>query len=99
MTGLDYAIWIATLVIVALIVVPVAVSYLARALSAARAIERYLADMLTAGVQVAVHTSAIPALDQTIETAVAIKPVALAIEAKTAAVAGLLAERAQEVTS
>ena len=55
--------------------------------------------MLTAGVQVAVHTSAIPALDQTIETAVAIKPVALAIEAKTAAVAGLLAERAQEVTS
>jgi hypothetical protein len=94
MTRLDYGIWIATLLIVALIVVPVAVSYLSRALIAARAIERYLADMLTAGVQVADHTGAIPALDQTIQTAVAMKPVAQAIETKTAAVALLLSQRA-----
>ena len=99
MTGLDYGIWIATLLVVALLIVPVAVSFLARALTAARAIERYLADMLAAGVQVANHTGAVPALDQTIEAAVAMKPVASAIEAKTAAVAALIAQRAQKVAS
>lgn len=99
MTGLDYGIWIATLLVVALLIVPVAVSFLARALTAARAIERYLADMLAAGVQVADHTGAVPALDQTIEAAVTMKPVADAIEAKTAAVASLLAQRAQRVAS
>jgi len=99
MTGLDYGIWIATLLVVALLIVPVAVSFLARALTAARAIERYLADMLAAGVQVADHTGAVPALDQTIEAAVAMKPVASAIEAKTAAVAALIAQRAQKVAS
>src|SRR6516165_3780801 len=53
MTTLDLAIWIVTLLVVALVVVPVAVSYLRRALAAARAIERYLADMLEAGVKLA----------------------------------------------
>ena len=99
MTGLDYGIWIATLLLVVVVIVPVAVSYLARALTAARAIERYLADMLAAGVQVADHTGTVPALDQTIQTAVAMKPVADAIEAKTATVALLLAKRAQKVVS
>ena len=49
MTSLDFTIWIATLVVVAFVVVPVAVTYLRRALAAARAIERNLADMLEAG--------------------------------------------------
>jgi hypothetical protein len=97
MTRLDYGIWVATLVVVAVIIVPVAVSLLGRAVTAARAIERYLADILVAGVQVADHTGTVPALDQTIQTAVAMKPVAQAIEAKTAAVAALLAQRAQKV--
>jgi hypothetical protein len=94
MTTLDLAIWIVTLLVVALVVVPVAVSYLRRALAAARAIERYLADMLEAGVKIAGHTGAVPALDQTIGTAVAMKPVAQNIETKTGLVAGLLASRA-----
>jgi hypothetical protein len=94
MTTLDAAIWIATLLIVALVVVPVAVTYLRRALAAARAIERNLADMIEAGVKIAGHTGAVPELDQTIEAAVAMKPVVQNIETKTGAVASLLAARA-----
>jgi hypothetical protein len=94
MTALDYAIWIVTLLIVALVVVPVAVSYLQRALDAARAIERNLADMLAAGLKIADHTGAVPALDRTIGAAVAMNPVAQSIETKTRLVAELLAGRA-----
>jgi hypothetical protein len=94
MSTLDYAIWIVTLLIVAFVVVPVAVVYLRRALGAAQAIERNLADMLTAGLRIADHTGAVPALDRTIAAAVAMKPVAQSIEAKTGLVATLLADRA-----
>ena len=96
MTGLDFTIWIAALVIVGLVIVPVAVHYLRRALKAARAIERNLADMLDAGVAIAGHTGAVPALDATIATAVAMQPVAAGIEAKTGLVAALLAGRAAQ---
>lgn len=94
MTTAALAIWIVTLLIVALVIVPVAVTYLRSALVAARNIQRNMHDMLEAGVKIAGHTGAIPALDQTIEVAVAMKPVAQNIEAKTAAVARLLATRA-----
>ena len=96
MTCLDFTIWIAALVIVGLVIVPVAVHYLRRALKAARAIERNLADMLDAGVAIAGHTGAVPALDATIATAVAMQPVAAGIEAKTGLVAALLAGRAAQ---
>ena len=96
MTGLDFTIWIAALVIVGVVIVPVAVHYLRRALKAARAIERNLADMLDAGVAIAGHTGAVPALDATIATAVAMQPVAAGIEAKTGLVATLLAGRAAQ---
>ena len=96
MTGLDFTIWIAALVIVGFVIVPVAVHYLRRALKAARAIERNLADMLDAGVAIAGHTGAVPALDATIATAVAMQPVAAGIEAKTGLVAALLAGRAAQ---
>lgn len=94
MTTLGYAIWIITLLVVALVIVPVAIHYLRRALKAARAIERNLADMLEAGGKIAGHTGAVPALDTTIKTAIAMKPVADSIEGKTKAVAELLAGRA-----
>lgn len=94
MTTLDFTIWIATLAIVALVIVPVAIHLLRCALSAARAIERNLADMLAAGVAIAGHTGAVPALDDTISAAVAMQPVAQGIEAKTGLVAALLAGRA-----
>ena len=94
LTPAGVAIWIALLAIIAVVIVPLAVGLLRRALNAARNIEGYLADMLTAGVGVAGNTAAVPALDQTIDWAVAMKPVADRIEAKTGAVAALLAKRA-----
>ena len=94
LTPVGVAIWIALLAVIAVVIVPLAVGLLRRALKAARNIEGYLADMLTAGVGVAGNTAAVPALDQTIEWAVAMKPVADGIEVKTGAVAALLAKRA-----
>ncbi|MDU8944320.1 hypothetical protein [Ovoidimarina sediminis] len=96
MTGVALTIWIVTLLIVVVVIVPVALSLLSRALNAAQAIERYLADMLEAGVKIVGHTEAVPALDDTLATAGAMGPVAEAIEAKTGAVAALLSERAKE---
>ncbi len=94
LTPVGVTIWIALLSVIAIVIVPFAVGLLRRALKAARNIEGYLADMLTAGVGVAGNTAAVPALDQTIDRAVAMKPVADGIEAKTGAVAALLAKRA-----
>jgi hypothetical protein len=94
LTPVGVAIWIALLAVIAVVIVPLAVGLLRRALKAACNIEGYLADMLTAGVGVAGNTAAVPALDQTIDRAVVMKPVADGIEAKTGAVAALLAKRA-----
>ncbi len=91
-TGL--AVWALLLLIVVGVIVPLATGLLRRALAAARKIEAYLADMLTAGLGVAGNTAAVPALDRTIELALAMRGVAEGIEAKTGAVAALLARRA-----
>ncbi len=93
-TSVGLAIWIALLAIIVVVIVPLAVSLLRRGLAAARNIDAYFADMLTAGVGIAGNTAAVPALDKTIELAVAMKPVVDNIEAKTGVVAGLLASRA-----
>lgn len=94
LTSTGLAIWIGLLVVIAAAIVPLAVGLLRRALKAARNIETYLADMLTAGVGVAGNTAAVPALDETIKWALAMKPVAEGIESKTGAVAELLSRRA-----
>lgn len=86
MSGLALTIWAVTLVIVAVVIVPLALSLLGRALAAARNIEGYMKDMLTAGVGIAGNTAAIPALDTTLATAAAMAPVAQGI-AETAAAA------------
>jgi len=96
MSTLALFIWGATLAIVALVIVPVALSLLSRALIAARNIEGYFADMLEAGVKIVGHSEAVPALSDTLATAVAMKPVAVAIETKTSVVASILAKRAED---
>jgi hypothetical protein len=96
MTTAALVIWVLTLLVVAVIIVPVAVSYLRRAREAARNIERNMRDMLEAGVKIAAHTRAVPALGETINTAVVMKPVSENIEAKTAAVSQLLSTRASK---
>lgn len=90
-TGL--VIWIALLLVIVVVIVPLAVALLRRALKAARKIEAYLGDMLTAGLGIAGNTAAVPALGTTAELAAAMKPVAEGIEAKTGAAATLLQGR------
>ncbi len=85
MSGLALTIWGVTLLIVAVVIVPLAVSLLHRALTAAHSIERYMADMLEAGKGIAGNTAAIPALDATLSTASAMAPVAQDIAATAAA--------------
>jgi hypothetical protein len=89
------AIWGITLLVIALVIVPLAIALLHRTLGAARSIENYLAEMRQAGLGVARNTAAIPALDQTIETASAMAGVAASLEQRSAALAGILAERAE----
>ncbi len=93
-TTAGLVIWTVLLAVIAVVIVPLAVGLLRRALRASRKIEAYLADMLTAGLGIAGNTGAVPALDRTIALALAMRPVAEGIEAKTGAVAGLLARRA-----
>ena len=95
MSTLALTIWIVTLLTVVIVIVPVAVSLLSRALRNARAIEGYLSDMLDAGIKIVGHTEAVSALDDTGATI----PVAERIETKTGAVAGMLAARAEEEVS
>jgi hypothetical protein len=64
-----YWIWGTTLAIVTFVVVPLALYLLHRTLKAARSIERYARESLTAGIGIATNTSAIPALEQTLATA------------------------------
>lgn len=64
-----YWVWGTTLAIVTFVVVPLALYLLQRALKAARSIERYARESLTAGVGIATNTSAIPALEQTLAAA------------------------------
>jgi hypothetical protein len=89
-------IWGMTLLVIALIIVPLAIALLHRTLSAARSIEHYLAQMAEAGSGVAGNTASIPVLDQTIETAGAMAGVAASLELRSATIAGILAERAGE---
>jgi len=87
-------IWGVTLLIIALVIVPLAIVLLQRTLTAARSIERYLAEMAQAGTGIAGNTAAIPALDRTIETAGVMAGVAASLERRSANLARILAGRA-----
>lgn len=60
--------WIA-LGLTVLVIVPLAVTLLARAVRAARMIRRFTAETLEAAGGIAGHTAAIPALDETVAAA------------------------------
>lgn len=62
-------IWGATLALIALVIVPVAVTLLRRASHAARHISHYAQEMLAAGGSIAAHTANIQALDTTLASA------------------------------
>ena len=88
-------IWAAGLALTLLVFVPLAVMLLHRLWRAARSIQLYARDALTAAAGIAVHTAQIGALDQTIDGASGILTTAGAIERKLNGAVGLLARRAE----
>jgi hypothetical protein len=84
-------VWAITLAAVTLIIVPVAVYLLHRTLRAARSIERYTRESLSAGVGIAANTEAIAALDETIRAAASLLEAAEALKRRTAEVADAVA--------
>lgn len=89
-----YLIWIVTLAVAVLIVLPVTVYLLHRTLTAAQSIERYFAEMREAGVGIAENTSHVSALDDTIAVATEILSTAGEIESHAATIKKTLAGRA-----
>jgi len=64
-----YTIWSILLLVAVVVVLPLVVYLLHRALTAARNIERYFAEMASAGVGIAENTGHIAALESTIAVA------------------------------
>ncbi len=89
-----YVLWIITLVIAVLVILPLVVYLLQRTLNAARNVERYFAEMRDAGVGVANNTSHIKALDDTIAVATQLLSTAESIKAHTGTIGSALTERA-----
>lgn len=86
-------IWWAMLIVSVVVVLPLVVYLLHRALKAARMIEHYAARSLEAGLGVAENTANIEALDVTIEEATHVLDAAGRIEEHTGAIAAVLAGR------
>ena len=86
--------WAATLLLVVVVIVPLAVLFLHRTLRAAMSIRRYLDEMLAAGVGIAGNTASIKALDDTIGVAGSMVAVAGNIKSHSATIASVLAGRA-----
>lgn len=90
-----YVIWWATLIVAVVVVLPLAVYLLHRALMAARQIERYAALALEGGVGIAANTQNIAALEGTITTATGILETARSIEEHTGTIEEALASQAE----
>lgn len=90
-----YVIWAITLALAVLVILPVAVYLLHRTLTAARGIERYLAEMRDAGIGIAGNTRHITALDDTISVATQMLDTAGSINDHAATIEMTLAARAQ----
>jgi hypothetical protein len=87
-------IWAATLLVVIVAIVPLAVVLLHRTFSAAWSIRRYLREMLRAGVGIAANTAPITALKDTIRVAGSLVETAGSIKQHSGTVASVLAARA-----
>ena len=89
-------IWLILLIVAVVIVAPLVWYLLHRTWKAAHNIERYFAEMATAGVGVAQNTAHVKALESTIQVATTILSVAGAINEHAATVETALAGRAQK---
>lgn len=93
MPGAVLVIWWVTLIVAVVVVLPLAWYLLHRVLQAARNIERYASEALTAGVGIAQNTAAITALQTTIGVAGQILDGAEAIARSTGAIEQALSHR------
>ena len=84
------AIWSGMLIATVVGVVPIVVSLLRRALAAARNIERYTDEILTAGVGIAQNTASVAALKDTLAAAPLLLEGAGSIERHTSTVVAAL---------
>lgn len=84
------ALWSVMLIVTTVGVVPVVVGLLQRALTAARNIERYTAEALASGVEIAENTASVAKLQDTISVAGGLLTGAEAIAGHTAAVESAL---------
>jgi hypothetical protein len=89
-----HVIWAATLLLAVVVIVPLAVRLLHRALTAAIAIRRYLDEMLAAGGGIAGNTASIRSLDDTITVGSGMVRVADELESHSGTIATVLAQRA-----
>ena len=90
-----YTIWTVGVVVTLVVFVPLAVYLLHRTWRAARSIQRYAAETLTAARGIAGNTQHIPALDTTIGIATEMLTAAGAVERKLDTVAGVLEQRSR----
>jgi len=90
-----YAIWWTGLIVTLVVFVPLAVYLLRRTWRAARSIERYAAEARVAVDGIARNTSAVPALDTTIQVAAEMVGLAAGVERKLDGITTGLAERAR----
>ena len=95
MTPAVFTLWWIGLGVTLLVFVPISVHLLHRTWVAARSIQRYAAEALTAAAGIAGNTKYIPALDTTISVGGAMIAVAGQISAKLDTAATVLAQRAE----
>ncbi len=88
------AIWWTGLIVTLVVFVPLAVYLLHTTFRAARSIQMYARETLTAAAGVAGNTQHIPALDATLSTAGQMLATAVEVDKKLATVANVLAQRA-----
>lgn len=93
-----YILWAILLAVAVLVVLPLVVYLLHRTWQAARSIERYFAEMTTAGVGIAGNTSHIKALEDTIAVATTILGVAGNINDHSQTIKVTLAGRVQRAS-
>ena len=89
-----FVIWWSGLIVTLVVFVPLAVYYLNRTYKAARSIQRYAADALTAAAGIAGNTQHITALDSTIGVAGQILGTAGSVAGKLGTIADVLEQRA-----
>lgn len=90
-----YTIWWVGLIVTLLVFVPLSVYLLHRTFLAARSIQRYAAEALTASAGIAGNTQHIRALDTTIAVATSMLPVAGQIVSKLDTAATVLGQRVE----